>query len=129
MNRVEREVEVSQWGNVAIEEVIHAHNTATPLTGEFSRLDYYRSDPDEISAWGKEQKGVSLSIETLTAKIDKNARDIYYRDIIGNITTSNVRRQSDGVTVDLTMRFPMMGGWKTEFYWGYVKQEEIKEQI
>ena len=66
-------------------------------------------------------EGVSLSIETLTAKIDKNARDIYYRDIIGNITTSNVRRQSDGVTVDLTMRFPMMSGWKTEFYWGYVK--------
>ena len=59
-------------------------------------------------------EGASLSIETLTAKIDKNARDIYYRDIIGNITTSNVRRQSDGVTVDLTMRFPMMGGWKTE---------------
>ena len=52
MNRVEREVEVSQWGNVAFEEVIHAHNTATALTGEFSRLDYYRSDPDEISAWG-----------------------------------------------------------------------------
>ena len=52
MNRVEREVEVSQWGNVAFEEVIYAHNTATPLTGEFSRLDYYRSDPDEISAWG-----------------------------------------------------------------------------
>ena len=50
--------------------------------------------------------------------IDKKARDIYYRDIIGNITTSNVRRQSDGVNVELTMRFPMMGGWKTEFYWG-----------
>ena len=34
---MEREIEVSQWGNVAIEEVVHARNSATPLTGEFSR--------------------------------------------------------------------------------------------
>ena len=52
MGRVEREIEVSHWGNVAVEEVVHARNTGTPLKGEFSRLDYYRSDPDKSSAWG-----------------------------------------------------------------------------
>ena len=57
--RVEREIEVSQWGNVAIEEVVHARNSATPLTGEFSRLDYFRSDPDASSAWGGFWMGVS----------------------------------------------------------------------
>ena len=107
-DKVEREIEVSHWGNVAIEEVIHARNSGTPLTGEFSRLDYFKSDPDQISAW-----------EILTGRIDKRAFDIYYRDIIGNITTSNVRKEADGVNVELTMRFPMMGGWKNEFYWGY----------
>lgn len=52
MSRVEREIEVSHWGNVAIEEVIYARNSGTPLTGEFSRLDYFKADPDKISAWG-----------------------------------------------------------------------------
>ena len=51
-SRVEREIEVSHWGNIAIEEAVNARNSGTPLTGEFSRLDYYRSDPDLISAWG-----------------------------------------------------------------------------
>ena len=61
-----------------------------------------------------------MNIESVTARIDKRASDIYYRDIIGNITTSHVRKEVDAVNVELTMRFPMMGGWKTEFYWGYV---------
>lgn len=52
LETVEREVEVSQWGNVAFEEVIRARNSGSPLTGEFSRLDYYKSDPDSIAAWG-----------------------------------------------------------------------------
>ena len=56
--RVEREIEVSHWGNVAIEEVIHARNSGTPLTGEFSRLDYFKSDPDQISAWGDPVKNL-----------------------------------------------------------------------
>lgn len=54
MPSVEREIEVSHWGNVAVEEVIRARNSGTPLQGEFSRLDYYRSDPDAISAWGSD---------------------------------------------------------------------------
>ena len=43
---------------------------------------------------------------------------MYYRDILGNITTSHVRRQQDSTLVELEMRFPMLGGWKNEFYWG-----------
>ena len=43
---------------------------------------------------------------------------MYYRDIIGNVTTSHVRRERDAVAVELAMRFPMLGGWKNEFYWG-----------
>lgn len=117
LETVEREIEISHWGNVAFEEVIRARNSGSPLTGEFSRLDYYKSDPDSVPSWGE----ISLSwwdIEELSAKIDKRARDVYYRDILGNITTSHVRRQPDSTLVELTMRFPMMGGWKDEFYWG-----------
>ena len=51
--------------------------------------------------------------------LDKKAKDFYYRDIIGDITTSHVEHVDDAVNVELTTRFPMMGGWKTEFIWGY----------
>ena len=56
--------------------------------------------------------------ESLVARIDSKAKDIYFRDIIGNITTSEVSREADDLRVELSMRFPMMGGWKTEFVWG-----------
>ena len=51
--------------------------------------------------------------------MDKKAKDIYYRDIIGDITTSHISHADDAVNIELTTRFPMMGGWKTEFIWGY----------
>lgn len=116
-NRVEREIEVSHWGNVAFEEFVRARNTGTPLKGEFSRLDYYKTDPDKESSWGRLAVLHSLT-ESLVALIDPKARDIYFRDIIGNITTSDVSREVDNLRVELNMRFPMMGGWKTEFVWG-----------
>ena len=114
---MEREIEVSHWGNVAFEEVIRARNTGTPLQGEFSRLDYFRSDPDQSPAWGNFTY-LGWCVEYLWGSIDRKARDIYYRDIIGNITTSEVTKQADTLKLELGMRFPMMGGWKTEFYWG-----------
>ena len=55
LETVEREIEISHWGNVAIEEVIRARNSGSPLTGEFSRLDYYKSDPDSVPFWGESQ--------------------------------------------------------------------------
>ena len=51
---------------------------------------------------------------------------MYYRDIIGNVTTSHVRRERDAVAVELAMRFPMLGGWKNEFYWGYGRVRRVR---
>ena len=51
---------------------------------------------------------------------------MYYRDIIGNVTTSHVRRERDAVAVELAMRFPMLGGWKNEFYWGYGRVDRVR---
>ncbi len=47
------------------------------------------------------------------------ARDIYYRDEIGNISTSHMREQDDSVELELRPRFPLFGGWKTHYYMGY----------
>merc|ERR1712110_933699 len=47
--------------------------------------------------------------------------DVYYRDLIGNISTSHLRADySSGETVlELTPRFPMFGGWRNHFTIGY----------
>ncbi len=37
---VEREIEVSHWGNVAVEELYDIAHTGAKLTGGFSRVDF-----------------------------------------------------------------------------------------
>jgi len=61
-------------------------------------------------------------ITAITAKLPIYSSDIYYRDRIGNISTSTCRPSRDGKTleVDIQPRFPLFGGWKIEFYIGYV---------
>ena len=48
-----------------------------------------------------------------------SARDVYYRDEIGNISTSNLREIEDSVELELKPRFPLFGGWKTHYLMGY----------
>lgn len=48
-----------------------------------------------------------------------SASDVYYRDLIGNVTTSNLRYDADQAVLDLHPRFPMYGSWKYDFYYGY----------
>jgi len=47
------------------------------------------------------------------------ARAIYYRDEIGNISTSTVTPTERGLHLELVPPFPLFGGWKTKFYTGY----------
>ena len=47
------------------------------------------------------------------------ASDIYYRDEIGNISTSHTRIKKDSVELNLRPRFPLFGGWKTKYTIGY----------
>jgi len=101
-----KEIEISHWGNVAIEESYMLEHTGAELVGPFSRYDYQRiaSKP---------------SFRQITAFLPASATNIYYRDQIGNVSTSNVREGDDGITFEVSPRFPMFGGWKTDFYIGY----------
>ena len=51
--------------------------------------------------------------------------DIYYRDNIGNVSTSTVRHNLAGVDLTVSTRFPMYGGWKTAWYQGYNLPTEV----
>ncbi|KAG0044658.1 proteasome regulatory particle base subunit [Gryganskiella cystojenkinii] len=111
VRHLRRDVEISQWGNnLAVEEHINFVNKGAQLKGQFSRIDFQRN-PHGI----REGNGI---LEFAT-QIPKLARDIYYRDEIGNISTSTLQHHSDHIQFNLKPRFPLFGGWNTTWYTGY----------
>lgn len=101
-----REIEVSHWGNVAFEDFVEVQHAGAALKGGFSRLDF-------------QARGAPSAVRGLVAVLPLGARSIYYRDQIGNISTSVIQHGPDGVELNLQSRFPLVGGWKNQFYQGY----------
>lgn len=108
VTRLERTVEISHWGNIAIEEHVDLLHTGALLKGSFSRYEYAR-----------ESKSGQASIQSFDTVLPAAASDIYYRDEIGNISTSHTRVKKDSVELNLRPRFPLFGGWKTRYTIGY----------
>jgi len=106
---VERWIEVSHWGNIAIEEKIEVVHKGAKLKGPFSRIDY------QMDRRGPKQP----SIKSWRTILPAAAKDIYYRDQIGNISTSMVNAKHDATDVELRPRFPLFGGWRTNYILGY----------
>merc|ERR1711997_1214821 len=107
VSKLERTVELSMWGNIAIEEVMDVRHAGAKLKGSFSRYEFQR-----------ENSGVS-AVKMFKTILPAAASDVYYRDDIGNISTSALRFLDDSVEVELRPRFPLFGGWKTHYLLGY----------
>jgi len=107
ITRLERVLEISHWGNIAVEETFDIVHTGAKLKGSFSRYDHTRDH------------SLNAVVRSLHTVLPASARDVYYRDEIGNISTSNLRVRHDSVEVDLRPRFPLFGGWKTHYKLGY----------
>ncbi|CDW56914.1 dolichyl diphosphooligosaccharide protein [Trichuris trichiura] len=103
----ERILEVSHWGNIAVEENMEVQHRGAILKGPFSRLDYQRDY--------RESRPSVHQFMLLPA----SASDVYYRDSIGNVSTSRMRQLSDAVQLLIQPRFPLFGGWKTAYTVGY----------
>ncbi|CAL9240870.1 unnamed protein product [Arabidopsis halleri] len=104
-----REIEVSHWGNVQVTEHYNVVHRGAQLRGEFSRLDFQaRPNPRGASAF-----------RHLLARLPPRAHSIYYRDDIGNISTSEMQSDSKKTELLIEPRFPLFGGWKTFFTIGY----------
>jgi len=106
--KLTRTIELSHWGNVAVTEVIDLVHHGAKLKGSFSRYDYQRETNSGIS-----------SVKSFKMYLPASATSVYYRDVIGNISTSNQRTLLDSVELDIRPRFPLFGGWKTHYTIGY----------
>lgn len=108
VTRLERTIEISHWGNIAVEEHVDLQHTGALLKGSFSRYEYAR-----------ESKSGQACIQSFDTMLPAAASDIYYRDEIGNISTSHTRIKKDSVDLNLRPRFPLFGGWKSRYTIGY----------
>lgn len=108
IKNLDRIIEVSHWGNIAIEEIVELLHTGAKLKGPFSRYDYQRE-----SGTGQP------SIKSFKMMLPAAAVGAYYRDDIGNISTSYMRVMKDAVELELRPRFPLFGGWQTKHVIGY----------
>lgn len=106
VNEMQRWVEVSHWGNIAVEESYHMTHEGAKLKNHFSRYDFQRQP-------------TYAAVKSFKTVLPAAARDVYYRDEIGNISTSNMLTQDDSVEVELRPRFPLFGGWQTRYFLGY----------
>lgn len=105
---LDRLIEVSHWGNIAVEEAVLVYHSGAELKGAFSRYDFQRMP----------QSG-QAAVRSYKTLLPASAQDVYYRDEIGNISTSHLREEEDAVEMELRPRFPLFGGWQTKYTLGY----------
>lgn len=105
---VVREISISHWGNVYFEERYEIAHNGAKIDGEWSRFDSMAK-----------KGGSKAAAPQLPAMIPPESRWIYFRDDIGNISTSGIMRHGNSMGVILIPRFPLFGGWRTLFTFGY----------
>lgn len=108
VTKIDRTIEVSHWGNIAIEETVDLFHSGAALKGAFSRYDYQQDSASGPS-----------SVKSYKTLLPASATGVYYRDTNGNISTSHMKIKKDAVELDLRPRFPLFGGWKTHYTLGY----------
>jgi len=108
VTHLERIIEVSHWGNIAVKENILLEHSGAKLKGSFSRYEFQ-----------KDTRSGQASVKSYKTILPASAADVYYRDSNGNISTSNMNVMRDAVELELRPRFPLFGGWKTQYILGY----------
>ncbi|KAL6578076.1 Dolichyl-diphosphooligosaccharide--protein glycosyltransferase subunit 1B [Orobanche minor] len=109
VEELEREIEVSHWGSVQVTERYTLAHAGAKHKGSFSRVEY-QSRPTA--------SGVS-SVKHLLAELPPRVHSVYYRDDIGNISSSRLRTNSKKSELLIEPRYPLFGGWKSTFIIGY----------
>ncbi|KAK6137963.1 hypothetical protein DH2020_028294 [Rehmannia glutinosa] len=89
VEELEREIEVSHWGSVQVTERYKLAHAGAKHKGVFSRVEY-QSRPTG--------SGVS-SFKHLLAELPPRVHSVYYRDDIGNISSSRLRINSKKVVL------------------------------
>ncbi|KAI0036721.1 oligosaccharyl transferase alpha subunit [Vararia minispora EC-137] len=113
VNNLVRTAEISHWGaNLNVENNLVLHNGGPELKGHFSRVKH------QMQMYMGQLR--SHVLPAVSLNLPPGARDAYFVDLNGNVSTSRFRpvpsvpksqsaRQSS--YLELRPRFPLMGGW------------------
>ena len=106
-----RDIFVSHWGEISVDEYFNFFNLAAGIDGQFSRIDYM----PHINPNQGQNAVADLSIE-----FPDYIHGLYYYDYIGNISSSSARRNNGKVEMVYQLRFPVFGQWKIDWNMGYM---------
>ncbi|GLE06469.1 hypothetical protein PINS_up015716, partial [Pythium insidiosum] len=103
-----KEIEVSMWGRVSVEEVYDLLHTGAKLKGR-------------LLAFRLHCKGArGASFHELRASLPREAVNVYYRDQIGNVSTSRLRVTDTRQELEFKAPLPAASAAaKTQWYLGY----------
>jgi len=96
---------VSHWGNIGVKEQYTLYNP-----GPIADFEIQRGQPEFRMP----------QVSNAVAILPKTATDVLYRDLVGNVTSSNLRAAgSKSRRLELEFRYPLYGGWKVFFWYEY----------
>ncbi|KAK2964356.1 putative Dolichyl-diphosphooligosaccharide--protein glycosyltransferase subunit 1 [Blattamonas nauphoetae] len=114
ISRYTRDVTISHGTDCHVEETYGVKNAGSKLIGEFNKFKTMVTPPSD-----------SNIVRKYNLNIPKSSTNLYYRDEIGNISTSTVHafnwesNQTGYLEMELEPRFHLWGGWKSTFYTGW----------
>ncbi|VVT49039.1 uncharacterized protein SAPINGB_P002074 [Magnusiomyces paraingens] len=110
--QLQRDIWISHWGSTAsFVETYQFHHFGTKLKEGFSRLGYM-------------QRATSYNLNVASYKgieihLPEKAREPFYTDLVGNVSTSSFSQQEDHTSLVLRPRYPLFGGWNYNFTIGW----------
>ena len=107
-SRVTREISISHWGRVFVDEQYDVSNHGAKIEGEWSRFEVITKRDASLGA-----------APQFPTSIPGTASGIYFQDELGNISSTVVKRSDNRITVGLVPRYPLFGGWRIKFDFGY----------
>lgn len=111
--KLQRDIWVSHWGStLSFEETYQLQNAGTKLKdNSFSRLEYNRRS-------SKYNLNIA-ALRNIDIKLPPFAREPFFTDLVGNVSTSNFRQSVSESLLQLRPRFPVFGGWNYNFTIGW----------
>ncbi|KAG9104276.1 dolichyl-diphosphooligosaccharide--protein glycosyltransferase subunit 1 [Ceratobasidium sp. 370] len=121
---LQRSAEISHWGaNLNVHDELVLRNDGPMLKGHFSRLEHQ-------SQMYFKRKAAHV-MRDLVLHLPAGARDPYFIDLVGNVSTSHFRpttppssalltpAKARSSILELRPRYPLLGGWNYTFTLGY----------
>jgi oligosaccharyltransferase complex subunit alpha (ribophorin I) len=107
MTEATKKVQVSHWGNIAVDEHFAIENIGPKVKGQNSRYDF------DMNGAGQN------CLRTMNSEYPFYIKGMYIGDFIGNISTTNALRTATNVELEFRPRYPVCGGWKNDWNQGY----------